>query len=120
VEVKIMKLKEFIEKTYNKDPYNKRPLIVCKDGFSISVQASEAHYSVPRKSVKQYSKMEIGYPSQEEKEIIEYAEEAEELTNTVYPYVPFEVVDSVIEKHGGIDVKKTFIKRNILNTILGC
>lgn len=114
-----MTLKEFIQKTYTSKKYEKRPRIVCKDGFSISVQGSEYNYSEPRKSAKTFTKMDLGYPSVEEKDINEFAEEAEELTSTVYPYVPFEVVEAIIEKHGGIDVNKTFTKTNILNRILG-
>ena len=114
-----MKLKEFIKKTYTSEKYQKRPRIVCKDGFSISVQGSEFNYSEPRKPSKSFTKMELGYPSVEEKDINEFAEEAEELTGTVYPYVPFEVVEAIIEKHGGIDVQKTFTKRSVLNLIFG-
>ena len=38
---------------------------------------------------------------------MEFAEEIN-YTNTVYPYVPTNIIEQVLEKHGGIDVEKTF------------
>ena len=78
------------------------PQIVCKDGFSMSVQASKNHYCSPRiNDAEEYGSMEIGFPSEKEDLIMEYAETPEEPTGTVYGWVPCEVIDAVIEKHGG-------------------
>lgn len=111
-----MTLKEFFKKTY---PYEKedisrnyhvRPPIICNDGFKFSVQASEGHYCAPRVMLEPdetYYEAEIGYPSEEEPLIMEFAEEPV-YTNTVYPYVPTNIIEQVLEKHGGIDVEKTF------------
>ncbi len=80
-----------------------RPRIVCNDGFSMSIQASSGHYCSPRQDyLFQYSAVEIGFPSRREELLAEYAETPRALTKTVYGYVPVEVVDAVIEKHGGI------------------
>lgn len=83
--------------------------IFCNDGFSISVQAGYGMYCTPRYTMLRgervlYSEVEAGYPSEPEPLIAEYAEDKEEerLTNTVYPYVPVEVIDEVLRKHGGI------------------
>ena len=46
--------------------------------------------------------MELGYPSEPDELIKEYAEDWDDLTDTVYGYVPIEVVDKLLEKHGGI------------------
>jgi len=75
------------------------PRIVCADGFNMSVQVSEAHYCTPRvNDAEWYTAMEIGYPSEAEPLIMEYAGDKDE---TVYGYVPVEVIDAVIDKHGG-------------------
>ena len=90
------------------------PQIHCTDGFSMSVQVGYSLYSTPKKVAKRYSAVEIGYPSDHEPLIEKWAEftpfdEAEEpdYTDTVYPYVPVKVVDKVLKKHGGIDMKET-------------
>lgn len=83
-----------------------RPRVVCTDGFSISVQASENHYCEPRENfLKEYKTVELGFPSEEEPLIADYADNSTELTNTEYGYVPTELVDKILEKHGGIDSK---------------
>ena len=120
-----MKINEFIKnnlkvKVLNEDPLmkhimtsSKLPHIVCTDGFTMSVQVGYSLYSKPKKVAKRYSEVEIGYPSEHEPLIEEYAEcyTFEELdidfTNTVYGYVPVKLVDKVLKKHGGIDLTET-------------
>ena len=80
-----------------------RPRLYCNDGYSISVQASAFHYCSPRlNGLQDYKSVELGYPSAEDELINEYAENALNYTDTVYGYVPIEVVEKLIEKHGGI------------------
>lgn len=80
-----------------------RPKVICKDGFKISIQASEVHYCSPRTSeVVIYDEVELGYPSEKESLIMEYAEDDGDPTKTVYGFVPVEIVDKMLEKHGGI------------------
>lgn len=81
-----------------------RPHITCLDGFKMSVQASNFHYCNPREDLMdgEYDEVEIGFPSQKEDLIMEYAECPDEPTDTVYGWVPVEIVNEVIEKHGGI------------------
>ena len=120
-----MKINEFIKnnlkvKVLNEDPLmnhimtsSRLPHIVCSDGFSMSVQVGYSLYSKPKKVAKRYSEVEIGYPSEHEPLIEEYAEcyTFEELdihfTDTIYPYVPVKIVDKVLKKHGGIDMTET-------------
>jgi len=120
-----MKINEFIKnnlkvKVLNEDPLmkhimtsSKLPHIVCTDGFTMSVQVGYSLYSTPKKVAKRYSAVEIGYPSEHEPLIEEYAEcyTFEELdinfTDTIYPYVPVKLVDKVLKKHGGIDLTET-------------
>ncbi len=81
--------------------------IHCKDGFSMSVQASHSHYCFPRITIYSkhsfyYSKMEVGFPSEVEELLLPFAENKEKPTETVYPYVPVTIIEQVIQKHGGI------------------
>ena len=126
----MMKINEFIKDnlkvTYPADEYSSLklkdmmttsslPHIVCEDGFSMSVQVGYSLYSTPKKVAKRYSAVEIGFPSEPEELIKEWAEflpfseedEEPDYTDTVYPYVPVEVVDKVLKKHGGIDLIET-------------
>ena len=91
------------------------PKIVCSDGFEMSVQVGFSLYSTPKKVAKRYSAVEIGFPSEHEPLIEEYAEtfyqddgeDVTDYTDTVYPYVPVRIVDKVLKKHGGIDMMET-------------
>lgn len=107
-----------------------RPRVICNDGFSISVQANECAYCLPRISQGlldeklyfkgtfnfdrdvasgfidefiPYVEVELGYPSEVEEDLLPYAEDESDPTNTVYGYVPIEIVDSMIQRHGGIN-----------------
>jgi hypothetical protein len=76
--------------------------IVCADGLKFSAQASASHYCAPRNSQGPWETVEIGFPNRSVPEFMEYAEEADKPTDTVYGYVPVEIVEAVIEAHGGI------------------
>ena len=96
-----MTINEFLQKT-NYCGFGVRPRVHCADGFSVSVQASQFHYCRPRiDSAEKYDKVELGYPSAADELITDYAEDRT-YTDTVYDYVPVEIVDKLIEKHGGI------------------
>ena len=80
-----------------------RPRIECADGFIVSVQASHTHYCTPRDNRGPYSHVECGYPSEKDELLIPFIEvRTDDPTSTVYPWVPVEVVEAVIEKHGGM------------------
>lgn len=80
-----------------------RPRMKLSDGFEVSVQASESHYCSPRDNgIDRYDEVELGFPNAEESLIMNYAEEPDRPLDTVYGYVPVEIVDEMIEKHGGI------------------
>ena len=79
-----------------------RPYIICEDGFSVSVQASEYHYCFPRvNNAEAYEAVELGYASELDELIEEYAEDRG-TASTVFGYVPVETVNRLLEKHGGI------------------
>ena len=80
---------------------NKR--VICADGFEMSVQAHRGAYCSPRMdNAEKYTSVEIGFPSAREPMIMEFAEEVNNPTQTVYGYVPVQTVTNVIVKHGGI------------------
>ena len=77
--------------------------IKCADGFTMSVQAGDWTYCSPRISgLGFYSAYEVGYPSEAEPLLMDYAENESTPTETVYGYVPVQVIVDVIAKHGGI------------------
>ena len=81
--------------------------IHCKDGFTMSVQASHSHCCFPRTTLYSsysfyYSEMEVGFPSEVEVLLLPFAEDLENPTKTVYPYVPIAIIENVIAKHWGI------------------
>ena len=80
---------------------NKR--IVCLDGFSMSVQAREGSYCTPRvDNAEQYTHVEVGFPSEAEEMLMQWAEDREKPTDTVYGWVPAQTIALVCAKHGGI------------------
>lgn len=81
---------------------------ICKravfaDGFSISIQAHEDAYCVPRANgFHAYTNVELGFPNRPCPFIVDYAENPANLTETVYGYVPASIVRKMIEAHGGL------------------
>jgi hypothetical protein len=75
--------------------------IQCRDGFSLSVQASHGAYCSPRTNIGPWHSVEVGFPSETPSGILTYAEEPERPTETVYGYVPIEMVEQLIQSHGG-------------------
>lgn len=82
--------------------HNLRP-IQCDDGFTMSVQASRAHYCAPRDSTGPWTAVEVGYPSTKVEAFMPYIDGGEDTnpTDTVYGYVPIEIVARAIADHGG-------------------
>jgi len=80
--------------------------VVCKDGFSVSVQASSTHYCTPKSNLGPYTEVELGFPSEPVEAWMPYADNVDNPTGTIYGYVPIELVEEVLKKHGGIDWKQ--------------
>jgi len=88
-----MQVNEF----FNTVGSNRNRQVICADGFTMSVQAFAGGYCTPRiNGADKYEEVEVGYPSQREELLMEYAEEPDKPTQTVY------VVTNVLAKHGGI------------------
>jgi hypothetical protein len=94
-----MKVNEF----FNTVGSNRNRQVICADGFTMSVQAFDGGYCTPRiNGADKYEEVEVGYPSKPEELLMDWAEEPDKPTQTVYGYVPVQVVTNVIAKHGGI------------------
>jgi hypothetical protein len=84
-------------------PPNLNATVVCADGFEMSVQAHAGAYCLPRMTgAPVYREVEVGFPSIEEPMLMEWCKEYEKPTDTVYGWVPVQVVTDVIAKHGGM------------------
>lgn len=101
-----MTIRDWLKKPVRTHAYGiqeNRPRLYCNDGYSISVQASAFHYCKPRlDGIQDYESVELGFPSTEDELINEYAEDDSDYTKTVYGYVPIEIIEELINKHGGI------------------
>ncbi len=92
--------------------FKRRELVVCADGFTMSVQAGETHYCSPRVDLgyefesgvacDRYNSVEVGFPSEVEPLFMQYCEDKDKPTETVYGWVPCSIVSLVIAKHGGM------------------
>ena len=77
--------------------------IKCTDGFTISVQGSNGSYCDPREDLADhYYEVECGFPNATPEYIMDYAENEDDPTETVYGYVPVELVEKLIDLHGGV------------------
>lgn len=78
--------------------------VVCADGFSVSVQASDGHYCRPRNDQGPWTHVELGYPSDEMgDQFNEYqdGQYGQSHTDCVFGSVPVELVRDLIAAHGG-------------------
>ena len=76
------------------------PRVICADGFNMSVQAHDGAYCSPRENnAEKYKEVEVGFPSAEEPLLMDYCEDRNDPTGTIYAYVPVGVVTNVIAKH---------------------
>jgi hypothetical protein len=92
-----------VNEFFNTAGSNRNRQVVCADGFKMSVQAFAGGYCTPRtNNADKYEEVEVGYPSQREELLMAWAEEPDKPTQTVYAYVPVQVVTNVLAKHGGI------------------
>lgn len=76
------------------------PRLNCKDGLSLSVQAAHGSYCMPRDDIGPWDTVEVGYPSEALPELMPWVEPHDKPTK--YGYVPIEIVEKIIEAHGGL------------------
>ena len=77
----------------------KRKGLVCGDGLSLSVQASELHYCEPQEIVENYLSVEVYSHGETVKELEELGYHMED---EVYRFVNVDDLTEVIQVHGGI------------------
>jgi len=76
---------------------------VCKDGFIVSIQASEFSYCHPRRTADiDYCSFELGFPNMDVPELAEWKDGDGDDRQSVYGYVPVETIVALLEKHGGL------------------
>lgn len=96
----------------NKDIYDPLPALVCKDGYKISLQAGRSHFCFPRTNNpgdQGWSSFELYLPVHDE--IVNDYGTPDDPDNPpeghgfdgIYPFVPYDVVVKLIEKHGPPD-----------------
>lgn len=73
------------------------PIVKCKDGVTLSVQASEFHYSSPRDNYGPYTEVEV-WCFRDAAEVTEFDYSDDEPS----AYVPIEQVVQFIDNHGGM------------------
>ena len=98
-----MDLKEFNKRTHDKGTKFKvriKPVIHCKDGYRFSCQASIHHFCNPQENVEEYTTMELGGWDLEDIDAFD--------GEGVALRVPVELIQKMIDNHGGIDEAKTF------------
>jgi hypothetical protein len=87
---------------------NLLPRILCKDGESLSVQASNHHYCDPRRVYAKYTTVEVGFPScrppDSWEQYFDYGSwEEKDPTDSVYGHIPIGMVVDFINLHKGFD-----------------
>jgi hypothetical protein len=90
---------------FRKDEYSASDRIECADGTTLSVQGGSTAYCEPRENNAHWTSVEVGFPSKKLIEIMEYAEEPDNPTSSVYGYVPIELVVQAINSCGGINAE---------------
>ena len=72
------------------------------DGTTLSIQANALCHCEPRlDEADDYSSVEVGFPSVVIDELLDYAEDPDNPTETVYGWVPTEFLSEIIEARGG-------------------
>ena len=86
-----------------RDIQETRRRLVCGDGFSMSVQADDVKYCDPCvNGESHYSTVEIGYPSERVEALRPFSSNPDADNETIFGYVPWEIVEQIIADHGGI------------------
>jgi hypothetical protein len=77
--------------------------VVCADGAEVSIQASRTHYCTPRDDDGPYTHIEAGFPTVAPPQSwMEFCESTDAPCDTVYGYMPVELVHEFINAHGGM------------------
>jgi len=101
---------ESMTEKYNEDFFF-LPRVVCKDGFSISIQVNHNNYCASENGTREFGlnwkEVEWGFPSSTINPIKYNAEDKKHTTDTVGGYVDINIIDELLNEHGGIDLQRT-------------
>ena len=105
-------VRNFLKATSRRDSdglQKSRPYIVCADGYELSVQAGKAFFSSPRKDLEDgsYTHVEVGPLREYEEDFFPYSADKRKPRSCVNICVPVELVDALIQKHGGFFESRT-------------
>lgn len=102
-----------MEKVYDNN-YFHLPRVYCKDGFNISIQICQSSFSGSENGIRKFGidwkLVEWGFPSQPI-DAEKYMCDGSETTNSIGAYVQIELMEELIEEHGGIDLQTTLQKK---------
>jgi len=86
------------------------PAVYAKDGFNVSLQVNKGNYCSSENGYRTLGHtmedVEFGFPSENDLDFADYAEDSDNITGTV-GRIPVSVLETIFEKHGGIDWEKT-------------
>lgn len=86
------------------------PQVVANDGWRVSLQIHNGNYCRSENGYREFghtmTDVEFGFPSEHEELLIPYAEDPDNITNTVGS-VPVSVLEEIFKKRGGIDWEAT-------------
>lgn len=89
------------------------PRVYAKDGFNISIQAHHGNYCVSENGTREFGldwhNVEWGFPSDVIDPIRYNAEDCFNTRNTVGGYVDIDLLNSLLNEHGGIDLRMTLL-----------
>lgn len=99
-----------LTKTIYRDILFYCPKVYANDGFNVSLQIHSGNYCSSENGYRElghtWDKVEFGFPSHDDNEFKEYAEKPEDVCDSVGS-IPISVLETIFEKHGGIDWDKT-------------
>lgn len=78
-----------------------RPRAACLDGFDFSAQANSFAYCLPRTRNGPWTHVELGYPSSQRDELLPYADDPGNPTQSIYPKTPVHTVALLVLASGG-------------------
>lgn len=98
-----------MEEKYNRTHFF-LPRIHCKDGFNISIQVNVGNYCASENGTRTFGTdwklVEWGFPS-EPIDFEKYNAENVDTMRSVGGYVEIELMDALLQEHGGIDLQAT-------------
>lgn len=90
------------------------PRIFCKDGFNISIQVNAMNYCGSENGIRKFGvdwkMVEWGFPSEDLPNDEKYNSEGD-----VGGYVNIDIMEELLDSHGGIDYEETFKQAYDLN-----